>query len=154
MKKNSGKHRRQSHNETNHKPLPLIPLIIPTSVHPQAEWITFSEGVSIAAERANKKIPYYMLPVLGTLPSVHHVYAEWYFGLDGKPAIKTLIEKYGKDWIRDNNARLCRRRFLINEIEMREMQHSTAEALVLLDGLRGDDGLNRLVDVKLLGRPR
>ncbi|CAG8582000.1 7616_t:CDS:1, partial [Racocetra persica] len=153
-KKNTRKYRRHSRNETIYEPPPLIPLILPTSVHPQAEWITFSEAVSIAVERANKKKPYYLLPVLGTLPSVHHVYAEWYFGLDGNPPITTLIKKYGKDWINDNKARLCRRRFLINEIEMREMQHSTAEALVLLDGLRGDDGLNRLVDVKLLGRPR
>ncbi|KAF0520276.1 transcription regulator gcr1 [Gigaspora margarita] len=152
--KNSGNHKRQSRGVTIHKPPPLIPLILPTSVHPQTEWITFNEAVSVAAERINKKIPYYMLPVLGNLPSVHHIYAEWYFGLDGNPAITTLIEKYGKDWIDDNKARLCRRKFLIHEIEMREMQHSTAEALVLLDGLRGDDGLNKLVDVKLLGRPR
>ncbi|CAG8482132.1 11283_t:CDS:2 [Diversispora eburnea] len=137
----------------------IIPLIIPTSKNPNGRWITINEAKNRAFQRYQKYgkgqlVPYYMLPVLGTLPSVHHVYAEWYFGLDDNPSIDLLLKTNGDKWKNDNKARLVRRSFLIEEIKMREFDFTTAEVLVLLDLLKGKDKLNKLVDVKLLNRKR
>lgn len=133
----------------------IIPPIIPTSADPNGRWITFNEAKNrFSQEYYKKSVPYYMLPVLGTLPSVHHVYAEWHFGLDDNPPIDLLLKTHGLKWKNENRARLKRRTYLIEEIKMRELDFTTAEVLVLLDLLKGEDRLNRLVDVKLLNRKR
>ncbi|CAG8447478.1 3201_t:CDS:1 [Acaulospora morrowiae] len=133
----------------------IIPFILPTTAEAGGRWVSIAEAVSINLSRPKKNLPYYMLPVLGALPSVHHVYAEWYYGLDGNPPIDLLLKTFGHQWKDDNKARLTRRNFLIEEIKMRESDgFTTAEVLVLLDMLKGTDKLNRLVDVKLLNHAR
>ncbi|CAG8442906.1 3895_t:CDS:1 [Acaulospora colombiana] len=154
---NKGKEREVLVNDvqSNLRPREIIPLVLPTSARSNGHWISIAEAVSNNLKRSNENLPYYMLPVLGVLPSVHHVYAEWYYGLDKNPPIELMLKTFGSRWRDDNRARLARRNFLIEEIKMRESDgFTTAEVLVLLDMLKGKDRLNRLVDVKLLNRPR
>src|SRR3954453_17861341 len=75
----------------------FFPLMIPTTTDRSGEYIP----IHIAIQRflqspVNRNPSYYEVPMLGTLPTVRHAYAEWYFGINGSPAIISCVKKYGK----------------------------------------------------------
>ncbi len=130
----------------------FFPLMIPTTTNPSGEYIPIHVAIQrFLQSPVNQNPPYYEVPVLGTLPTVRHAYAEWYFGIDENPAIISCMKKYGKGWERMNQQRLSRRKILIREIELRETDLSTEEVLEILEILRDGCTLNKLIDIKLLG---
>ena len=130
----------------------IFPLMIPTTTDHFGEYIPIHVAIQrFLQSPVNQYPPYYEVPMLGILPTVRHAYAEWYFGIDGNPAIVSCMKKYGKEWEKMNQQRLSRRKILIREIELRETDFSTEEVLEILEILRDGCTLNKLVDVKLLG---
>src|ERR1051325_6010463 len=130
----------------------IFPLMIPTTMERSGEYIPIHVAIQrFLQSSVNQYPPFYEIPVLGILPTVRHAYAEWYFGIDGNPAIISCIRKYGKEWERANQQRLSRRKILIHEIELRETDFSTEEVLEVLEILRDGCTLNKLIDVELLG---
>ncbi|CAG8634785.1 6564_t:CDS:2 [Ambispora leptoticha] len=109
------------------------------------------EGYIDRDKSIDPSIPYYILPSLGTHSSVYSIYNEWYYGLHGMPSIQQLIRVYGHEWEKENYGRLYRRKYLIDEIMMRETDFGTREALASLQLLKGQKSLNWLVDIQLKG---
>ena len=130
----------------------IFPLMIPTTTEHSGEYIPIHVAIQrFLLSPTNQDPPYYEVPMLGILPTVRHAYAEWYFGINGNPAIVSCMKKHGKEWERKNQQRLSRRKVLIREIELRETDFSTEEVLEILEILRDGCTLNKLIDVKLLG---
>jgi hypothetical protein len=130
-------------------------LMIPTTTEYSGEYIPIHVAIQrFLLSPENREPPYYEVPTLGILPTVRHAYAEWYFGINGNPAIVSCMKKYGKEWERKNQQRLSRRKILIHEIELRETDFSTEEVLEILEILRDGCTLNKLIDVKLLGHDK
>ncbi|CAG8515837.1 1392_t:CDS:1 [Ambispora gerdemannii] len=112
------------------------------------------EGYIDQDKSTDPSTPYYILPSLGVHSSVYALYNEWYVGLHGMPSIRQLILVYGHEWVKENKGRLLRRKYLIDEIMMRETDFGTREALASLQLLKGDKSLNWLVDIELKGFKR